>query len=156
MNILFFLTPKRDVDMIYEGDTLGEALDRMASHEFTCLPIVNEKTGRYVGTISEGDILRDLTRGNGRILGIEKSRPVMSIHRKRDFIAISANSDMEELFSGAANQNFIPVTDDSGTFIGIITRKSIIEFMTKCCDTCAKNGKEAVPNTDARKVPVIV
>lgn len=26
------------------------------------------------------------------------------------------------------NQNFVPVVDDNGIFIGIITRKSIIEY----------------------------
>ena len=29
------------------------------------------------------------------------------------------------------NQNFVPVIDDNGIFIGIVTRKSIIEYCYK-------------------------
>ena len=38
---------------------------------------------------------------------------------------------MEELLSSAMNQNFIPVVDDSGSFIGIVTRKDIIRYFAK-------------------------
>ena len=33
---------------------------------------------------------------------------------------------MQELFEAAEKQNFVPVVDDQGTFIGIVTRKQII------------------------------
>ena len=36
---------------------------------------------------------------------------------------------MEELFERITNQNFVPVTDDRGIFIGIITRKDIITYL---------------------------
>ena len=35
---------------------------------------------------------------------------------------------MEDLLQKAMNQNFVPVVDDMNNFIGIITRKSIIEY----------------------------
>ena len=35
---------------------------------------------------------------------------------------------MEDLIRKAMNQNFVPVVDDQKKFIGIITRKSIIEY----------------------------
>ena len=41
---------------------------------------------------------------------------------------MSADSDMEDLIQKAMNQNFVPVVDDQNKFIGIITRKSIIEY----------------------------
>jgi len=37
---------------------------------------------------------------------------------------------MEELFEKITNQNFVPVTDDRGIFIGIITRKDIITYLS--------------------------
>lgn len=35
---------------------------------------------------------------------------------------------MEDLIRKAMNQNFVPVVDDGGKYIGIITRRSIIEY----------------------------
>lgn len=41
---------------------------------------------------------------------------------------ININSDMEDLLQKAMNQNFVPVVDDQKKFIGIVTRKSIMEY----------------------------
>ena len=40
--------------------------------------------------------------------------------------SVKISVDMKELYERALNQNFIPVTDDSGVFIGIVTRKDLI------------------------------
>ena len=39
-----------------------------------------------------------------------------------------AHADMEDLIRKAMNQNYVPVVDDQNKIIGIITRKSIIEY----------------------------
>ena len=56
MNILFFLTPKSEVAYISEDDTLRQALEKMEYHKYSAVPIVS-RTGRYVGTLTEGDLL---------------------------------------------------------------------------------------------------
>ena len=38
---------------------------------------------------------------------------------------------MRELVNSAMNQNFIPVVDDLGSFIGIVTRQDIIRFLAQ-------------------------
>ena len=38
---------------------------------------------------------------------------------------------MEDLLAKAINQNFVPVLDDKGSFIGIVTRKDIIRYLAK-------------------------
>jgi predicted transcriptional regulator len=38
---------------------------------------------------------------------------------------------MDELLDSAMQQNFIPVVDDTGSFIGIVTRKDIIRYFAK-------------------------
>jgi len=38
---------------------------------------------------------------------------------------------MEDLLDRAINQNYVPVVDDQGYFIGIITRKEIIKYCYK-------------------------
>jgi CBS domain containing-hemolysin-like protein len=38
LNILFFLTPKSSIDMIYEDETVGQTIERMKCHEYTSYP----------------------------------------------------------------------------------------------------------------------
>ena len=56
MNILFFLTPKEKVAYIYDNYTIRQTLEKMEYHRYSSIPIIN-KEGKYVGTISEGDLL---------------------------------------------------------------------------------------------------
>ena len=41
---------------------------------------------------------------------------------------MNVNCNIEDLVMTSMNQNFVPVIDDNGIFIGIVTRKSIIEY----------------------------
>ena len=50
------------------------------------------------------------------------------IIRKNFNPAVKIDVTMEELLNRAVNQNFVPVTDDLGTFIGIVTRQDIIKY----------------------------
>ena len=132
MNILFFLTPKSEVDCVYEDDTLSQAWERMENHKYSSIPIINEQTGKYVGTLTSDDLLRDLRmRSNNKVLKTEAGQPVMKVKRKRDYRAISASAEIEELYKYAMTQNFVPVVDDTETFIGIVTRTSIIQFLVQ-------------------------
>ena len=36
---------------------------------------------------------------------------------------------MEDLVSVALNQNFVPVVDDRGVFVGIVARRQIIRYL---------------------------
>ena len=60
MNILFFLTPKNDVAYIYDNDTLRQTLEKMEYHRYMAIPIIDHDNGKYVGTITEGDLLWDI------------------------------------------------------------------------------------------------
>ena len=61
MNILFFLTPKSEVAYISEEDTLRQALEKMEYHKYSAIPIIS-RTGRYIGTLTEGDLLWGIKR----------------------------------------------------------------------------------------------
>ena len=66
---------------------------------------VLNRKGEYVGTLTEGDILWGLKKYHGL--------------------------DLE----AAMNQNFVPVVDDRGIFIGIVRRQAIIRY---CYDKSRK------------------
>ena len=129
MNILFFLKPKSELDLVYEDDTIGMAMERIEYHQFSSIPMINEKTGKYIGTLSEGDLLRALRKGADQDVRSCETRSVMTVHRKRDYNSVRADSDVKELFKYLKEQNFVPVVDDTGVLIGIVLRSSILEFM---------------------------
>ena len=55
MNILFFLIPKSEVAYIFEDETLRQTLEKMEHRKYSCIPILT-MDGKYLGTISEGDL----------------------------------------------------------------------------------------------------
>lgn len=132
MNILFFLTPKSDVAYIFEDETLRQTVEKMEHRKFSCIPILN-KEGKYTGTISEGDLLWGIKRLIINITDLKQMEDVsiMAIPRRATYKPVHADADMEDLLDRAINQNYVPVIDDKGSFIGIITRKEIIKYCYK-------------------------
>lgn len=130
MNLLFFLTPKSEVAYVEENDSLRQVLEKMEYHGYTAVPLLSPD-GRYIGTITEGDVLWKLKKENFPDLREMENISVMQISRKRDNKAVHANVDMEGLLERVTRQNFVPVVDDERTFIGIVTRKDVILYLMK-------------------------
>ena len=126
-NILFFLTPKASCAHLMADDTLRQALARMEAARYAALPILN-KRGEYCGTLTEGDVLWALK--DRCDLDIHKAEHIriMDIAHRKDNTPVKVDAPMEDLLERASKQNFIPVVDDRNTFIGIVTRRSIIKF----------------------------
>lgn len=137
MNILFFLKPKSELAYIYDYHTLRQALEIMEYHKYSSIPILN-KEGKYVGSITEGDLLWGLKKRNLLNLKDAESISIMKIERRQDYKCVNAESKMEDLIERAMEQNFVPVVDDREHFIGIITRRDIIGFCYKKLKECDK------------------
>ena len=82
MNILFFLTPKSEVEFVYDDFSLRQTIEKMEYHRFSEVPVI-DREGRYVSTITEGDLLwyikeewnLDIREAeNVRISGIKRKR----------------------------------------------------------------------------------
>ena len=63
MNILLFLTPKKDVSYLYSDYTIRQATEKMEYHRYTAIPII-DRNGKYIGTLTEGDILWFIKNNN--------------------------------------------------------------------------------------------
>ena len=126
-NILFFLKPKAELAYIYDYHTVRQALEIMEYHKYSSVPILS-KDGKYVGSITEGDLLWGLKKLKTIDVKKTESISVMKIERRLDYQCVSAESNMEDLIDRAMEQNFVPVIDDQKNFIGIITRKDIIGY----------------------------
>lgn len=130
MNILFFLTPKEEVAHVDEDDTLRQVLEKMEHHGYTAIPLLDED-GKYIGTITEGDLLWFLKDRNFPDLKLLEDMPITAIARHRDNKAVNVAEPMEGLFDKVMNQNFVPVVDDKRVFIGIVTRKDVLLYLSK-------------------------
>ena len=128
MNILFFLTPKSEVDYINEDASLFKTLSKMQERNYSAIPIVN-KSGKYVGTITSGDILGCIKENFNLSLRDAADFPLKNIRRIRDNKAVNANCRIETIIETILSQNFVPVVDDDDNFIGIITRREIMKYL---------------------------
>ncbi|MFB9760158.1 CBS domain-containing protein [Ectobacillus funiculus] len=130
MNIAFFLTPKSELVYMNINSTMRQALEKMEHHRYTAIPLVNDE-GKYVGTLTEGDLLWKLK--NTPSLSFSDTRKIslseISLHRFNE--PVSINAEIEDLFIRAMEQNFVPVIDDNEVFIGLVKRRDIIQYCTK-------------------------
>lgn len=129
MNVLFFLIPKKEVEYLFITYTVRQALEKMEHHRYTSIPVI-DKEGKYVETLSTSDLLWFIKEKG---LSLEKAEKisVAEIVPYRPAQAIRIDKDISELLELITNQNFVPVEDDKGVFIGIVTRKAVIDFLKK-------------------------
>ena len=123
MNLLFFLTPKCDVCVLDSSFTLRQAVEKLNATGRSAVPVIDAE-GHYCGTASEGDLLRAVLK--------EDTQKDWEHVRLTDIIRpdfnppVNAFASIEDLLQRASEQNFVPVIDDRGMFIGIVTRKAIL------------------------------
>lgn len=152
MNIAFFLVPKKDVVCLSYRSTMRQALEKMEHHRYTAVPLI-DNGGKYVGTITEGDLLWKMKNTPGLdFAGTEKVH-LEEVPRRVKNAPVRIEAEVEDLIPLAVGQNFVPVVDDSGTFIGIVRRREVIEYLAKLAagqdmghngSGFGPNGKEAV------------
>ena len=113
MNIAFFLTPKSEI--VYEtiDSTMRQALEKMEHHRYTAIPLIDRK-GKYVGAITEGDLLWKLKNTSGLTIEGTNNISIKDVHRHTQSNTVSISANMEDLILLAKNQNFVPVIDDQG------------------------------------------
>lgn len=129
MNILYCLTPKSEVDFIYDDASLNKAIQIFEKNNFFILPLINKK-GRFIGTISAADILGCIKENFDLSVKASAEFPVRSVKRIKEYKAVNGGTtSMEEIVDVALDQNFVPVVDDDYNFIGIITRKTIMNWL---------------------------
>ena len=140
MNILFFLTPKCDVAYVKEEDSLRNTLEKMEFHRYSAIPVLS-KDGKFAGTLTEGDLLWEIK--NQLNLDLKEAEKVLvkDIPMRKHFEAVGINSSMEGLVARSLTQNFVPVVDDLGHFIGIVKRRDLMDYLYRHADFVALNNE---------------
>jgi CBS domain-containing protein len=127
-NVLFYLTPKKDVEYLYGDFTIRQALEKMEYHRYATIPVLDRSTGEYLASISEGDILYYLK--DRRLSFNELSDHLISdVTPARKILPITIDTEIDSLYHLIISQNYVPIVDDGNRFIGIVTRKSVIEAL---------------------------
>ena len=126
-NILFFLIPKAMCAFLYDDYTIRQAMEKMEVAGYAAIPILNRQ-GEYRGTLKEGDLLWAMKNMCNMDMRQAECRRIMEIPRRKDNIPVRVTASMQDLIERASNQNFVPVIDDYGAFIGLIPRKAIIKY----------------------------
>ena len=128
MNIAFYLTPKMNVTTLLDTCSLDQGLDELRRQGYSAVPVVTAEN-QYVGTVSESDILRYLLAHRETADRSLADTPIAAVMRPDGNPAVRITADMEDLFSHVLNQSFVPVVDDLGSFVGIVTRMVVIQHL---------------------------
>lgn len=127
-NIIEYLTPKSETYYIDLDSTVRQALEKFDFHKFSVVSVI-DKDGYFINTISEGDILRAIKNDFNFNMSVANKKKIENIPRYREYKALRVNSSLDEVIQLSINQNFIPITDDRGIYIGIIRRSTIINLI---------------------------
>ncbi len=129
-DILEFLTPKIDTFYIRADSTIRQVLEKFDFHKFSVVSMIDGE-GKYVSSVSEGDILRYVKNHAGFDISVAENTLIAQIERYRPYKAVDLRTSMDEVFKIILDQNFVPVVDDRGVYSGIIKRKTVLEYLYK-------------------------
>ncbi len=123
MNVIGMMRPKYSTTYLEAEDTLRDGLDIMRKSGYTAVPVI-DREGKYVGTVKEGDFLWKLLEHDENVLDEVRIKDIIRLGWN---LAATDEENADSLINRAMTQNFIPVVDDRGCYIGIITRRDIIQ-----------------------------
>ncbi len=123
-----FLTPKAEVEYLESDFTLRQGLEKMKYHGYSEIPVIDEK-GRYFGSVTLGDFLWALYDDDNPKRSELEKLPLKDIIRPDYNPCVTGNVSINDVLNKAITQNFVPVVDDRGVFIGIIKRSTIIRYL---------------------------
>ena len=112
---------------LYDDYTIRQAIEKMESAGYSSIPILS-RHGEYRGTLTEGDLLWALRNICYMDMRQAEAHKITEISRRKDNVPVRVTTSMHDLIDRASTQNFVPVVDDKDAFIGIVTRRSIIQY----------------------------
>jgi len=124
MDIKSFVKYKHEVIFVYDDDTVQHAIDILKRERFTSIPILS-RDGEYYGTLTEGDLLYTIYES-----GIKwaSNLKISEIDRNRDYKAVMITDPVITLIVRASDENFVPIVDENNKFLGIVTRKKLLDY----------------------------
>ena len=130
MNVPMLLSPKVSTAYLEYNATLRQGVEKFRAHGDSAVAVLNED-GYYMGTISEGDFLKYiLNKGKLSLKDLESVR-ICDILRDGFNDPVNIDASIDDLIDRLMDSNFVPVVDGRGCFVGIVTRKRMLEYLRK-------------------------
>lgn len=119
-----FLTPARNLAVLIDTHNVDHAILVLSQISYTRIPVVTDQR-KFVGTISLTDILSYQMREE---IPDEEFFSMDIVHMtKKDGERLGEDFDVTDVLHKLVEESFLPVVAADDTFLGIITRKSILK-----------------------------
>ncbi len=139
----------KEVITVSESDTVEKAAGLLATHDLSGLPVVDDK-GYLKGIITEGDLIKHNSKVQvpafleilGGIIYLDDPNKYLENVKKsmgyfvqtvmtEEVITISPDEEIEVAASLLVSKkvNRLPVVDDTGKLVGIVSRKDIMNHL---------------------------
>ena len=129
MNIAEIMIPKVCTVFLQESDTVRHGMEVITKHGYTAVPVL-DGAQRYVGSITEGDLLRHVMSvgtTDGQVLEYCSIGKLI----RRDFCpALPIDAEEKDVIDTILNQNFVPIVDSRNALCGIVTRRGVIACLS--------------------------
>ena len=127
MDAMNLLTPKTKVEYLYNDITVGEAIAKMKRRRYALIPVLERNSNRYLYSISSSDLLYKIMQ----IGDVKKAEalPLSEVEINRLVIPAPQVKDIESLGDLLSSQNFVPIVDEKGIFLGLVTRRSVFNYL---------------------------
>ncbi|EMB67414.1 hypothetical protein SMU26_02810 [Streptococcus mutans 3SN1] len=120
------LTPAEELAIFIDTHKTDHVMLLLANNGFSRVPVLT-KDKKYVGTISMSDIVKYQKEegvDNEKLAALD-----ISYMTNGSYATVSPNADLTAVMHKLVDANFLPVVEADGTFLGIITRKTILKAL---------------------------
>ena len=126
MKAFDLIIPKNKVEYLYSDITVGDALRKIGKKKFAMVPVIERVSERYLYSLSAGDILYEILKKDD--IKACKNEMLAEVTIDRLIVPCHKDTELADLADLAIAQNFVPIVDGNGTFLGIVTRRSILDY----------------------------
>ncbi len=118
------VTNKKKITYVYGDSTLEEAIKAFAKSSYSMIPVLERVSDRYLYSITATDVLNWMAAGHS--LEEAEKTPLSALSLTRLIASCQENAEVSSIADLVANQNYVPLVDEKGVFVGLVTRKSLI------------------------------
>ena len=119
-----YLTPAEDLALVMSNHKVGHVMLLLTRKGYSRIPVMSTDK-RYMGTISMADILAYQAEKVLSEADLMELEIIEMLNHKIEILTDDA--DLTEILHKIVDFPFLPVIDQQGIFLGIITRKKVLK-----------------------------
>lgn len=119
-----YLTPAEDLALVMSNHKVGHVMLLLTRNGYSRIPVMSTDK-RYMGTISMADILAYQAEKVLSEVDLMELEIIEMLNHKIEILTDDA--DLTEILHKIVDFPFLPVIDQQGIFLGIITRKKVLK-----------------------------